>query len=224
MSLVIATPLYGGFCTAEYADSMARLQSSLDLSGIKYRVLHHVNDSLIPRARNCLVARFMRDPELKEYTRFMFIDADIEFEPEDVCKLWNLSECHDVVTACYPTKREDKDGTKTTAWKDGKLVDLDSFDQHFPVEIDYAGTGFLMINRLAFIKMQNAYPDTRHMEGHLGEVYALFDTEVVQDEDWTKRWYCSEDYLFCKRYRDIGGKIMLDPSIRLGHVGRKVFR
>ena len=222
MSLVIATPLYGGMCTAEYADSMARLQASLELTGIKYKVLHHINDSLIPRARNCLVARFMRDPELAEYTRFMFIDADIAFEPEDVCKLWNLSEFHDVVTACYPTKTEKEGQPKTTAWKDGQLVDLDELK--FPTEIDYAGTGFLMINRLAFVKMQNAYPDTRHMEGHLGEVYALFDTEVTKDEDWTQRWYCSEDYLFCKRWREIGGKIMLDPSIRLGHVGRKIYR
>ena len=251
--IVFATPLFGGMCTAEYADSMARLQSSLDLSGLKYKVLHQINDSLIPRARNCLVARFMRDPELKDYTHFMFIDADIQFEPEDVAKLWNLSEHNEVVTACYPTKTDKKELPKTTAWKDGKLVDLDEFDGQ--TEIDYAGTGFLMIKRTCLEKMQQAYPETRHVEGHLGEVYALCDTELSDQHEknevikkilndwrsgfsieqhlrsldaldktsWQDRWYVSEDYSFCKRWRAIGGEIILDPSIRLGHVGRKIY-
>jgi hypothetical protein len=213
--IVFGIPLYGGNCTAEFADSMGRLQSSLDLSNVPYRVVHHVNDSLIPRARNCLVARFMG--EFKDFTHFMFIDADIQFEPEDVAKLWNLDV--DVACGCYPTK---KDNAETTAWKDGKLVKLEEFDG--PTEIDYAGTGFLMIKREVFEKLQDAHPETRHMEGHLGEVYALFDTQVIDAENWQDRWYCSEDYLFCKRWRDLGGKIILDPSIKLGHVGRKVYR
>jgi choline kinase len=160
----------------------------------------------------------MRDPELKDFTRFMFIDADIQFEPEDVAKLWNLSEHNEVVTACYSTKRED---TATTAWKNGNLVDLNEFTG--PTPIDYAGTGFLMIQRSCFEKMQEAYPETRHVEGKLGEVYALFDTKVSGEPAWGDRFYVSEDYLFCERWKAIGGEIILDPSIRLGHVGRKVY-
>lgn len=196
---------------------MARLQSSLDLSGVRYRVIHHINDSLIPRARNCLVARFMRDPELMDYEALMFIDGDIQFEPDDVAKLWNLGV--DVACGCYPVKREP---TVTTAWKDGRLVELDKFDG--PTEIDFAGTGFLLIRRNVFEKMQEAHPETRHMEGNVGEVYSLFDTKVSGNPDWKQRYYISEDYLFCQRWRDLGGKIILDPSIRLGHVGRKVYR
>lgn len=217
--IVFGLPMYGGFCTAEFCASMAATQASLDVAGIEYRVIQHINDSLIPRARNCLVARFMRDPELKDFDRFMFIDADMEFKPEDVAKLWNLSFNHDMVTACYPNK---KDEGGTTAWKDGKLVNLDSLDG--PTPIDYAGTGFMMVKRSVFAAMQDAYPETRHMEGHVGEVYALFDTMVTEDEHWEDRWYVSEDYLFCQRWRALGGEIILDPSIRLGHVGRKVYR
>ena len=214
--IVFGLPMYGGFCTAEFCASMAATQASLDVAGIEYRVIQHINDSLIPRARNCLVARFMRDPELKDFNRFMFIDADIEFKPEDVAKLWNLDL--EFVVGCYPTKREDG----TTAWKDGKLVNLDDMDGITP--IDFAGTGFMMVKRSVFLKMQEAYPETRHMEGNIGEVYALFDTMVTQEENWKDRWYVSEDYLFCKRWRDIGGEIILEPSIRLGHVGRKVYK
>lgn len=31
--------------------------------------------------------------------------------------------------------------------------------------------------------------------------------------------YMSEDYSFCQRYRDLGGSVYLDPSVRVGHKG-----
>lgn len=221
MSIVFATPMYGGQCTKEYFHSALELRGALTIAGINHCWLTQENDSLITRARNCLIARFMRDPELREYKAFMFIDADIQFVPEDVAKLWNLfCEGREVVTACYPTKIEK--AANTTAWKDGDLVNIDNFDK--PVPIDYAGTGFILLARTALEKLQEAYPETRHKEGKVGEVYALCDTMVTKEDNWEDRWYVSEDYLLCQRWRDIGGEIILDPSIKLGHVGRKVFR
>ena len=214
--IVFGLPMYGGQCTAEFADGMSRLQSSLDMSDVPYRVLQHSNDSLVTRARNCLVARFMRDPALKSFNTFMFIDADIVFEPEHVMNLWNLNV--EVATACYPLKQDD---AGTVAWKNGKRVAMDKLDG--PTQVDLAGTGFLMIKRSAFEKLQNAHPETRHMQDNVGEVYALFDLAVSDEPEWQDRIYLSEDYLFCKRWRAIGGEIILDPSIKLGHVGRKVY-
>jgi hypothetical protein len=109
-----------------------------------------------------------------------------------------------------------------TAWKDGKLVDLSEFNG--PTPIDYAGTGFLMIKRSAFEKVQDAHPEARHMEGKVGECYDLFPVGVTEEEDWRERYYRSEDYGFCEWWRELGGQIILEPSIRLGHVGRKVYR
>ena len=34
----------------------------------------------------------------------------------------------------------------------------------------------------------------------------------------------SEDYSFCERWRAMGGKVWIDPSIQMGHVGLKVFQ
>jgi len=217
LSLLIATPMFGGQCTSEYFKSCLDLRGSLVAGKVDHDWLVTTNESLITRARNTSVARFMFDPGLKHYSHFMFIDGDIEFTATDVMKLWNLDV--DVATAAYPMKREE---AGVTAWKDGELIDLDKFNG--PTEIDYAGTGFLLIKRSVFEEMAEEYPGLRHEEGKVGECYAFFDTFVTDGEGWGDRFYCSEDYAFCSRWKGIGGKIILDPSIRLGHVGRRIYR
>src|SRR3990167_2704092 len=87
VSLIFSTPMYGGQCTAEFFQSALDLRGSLIQSGVSHQWLVTTNESLIPRARNTSVARFMFDPLLSKYDRFMFIDADIEFKAEDVKKL-----------------------------------------------------------------------------------------------------------------------------------------
>jgi sorbitol-specific phosphotransferase system component IIBC len=58
------------------------------------------NESLVHRARNISVARFMQ--KATQATHFLFIDADVHFEPEAVMRL--LSSGHDVSCAVYPKK------------------------------------------------------------------------------------------------------------------------
>jgi hypothetical protein len=36
--------------------------------------------------------------------------------------------------------------------------------------------------------------------------------------------YFTEDYVFCRRFRAIGGKVWVDPILELDHTGTKVFR
>jgi len=207
--------MYGGQCTAEFFESCLALKTEMTRNGVDNEWLITTNESLIPRARNTSVARFLFDPELSRHDRLMFIDADIEFKPEDVAKLWNLDV--DVAVAAYPMKREE---AGVTAWKNGKLVDLDDFDG--PTDIDFAGTGFMMIKRHVFERLADAHPEWEHEEGKVGKCFTFFNTSVV--DDGAGPYYISEDYWFCRYWRQAGGKIILDPSIRLGHVGRKVYR
>lgn len=221
MSILFATPMYGGQCTSEYFLSCMELQRSLVENGVEHEFLITTNESLIPRARNTAVARFMNDDELKDYEAFMFIDADIEFKAEDVAKLWNLmvEGDHEVVTAAYPMKRE---GSDVTAWKDGELVKLDELKE--PTKVDYAGTGFLLIRRSAFEKLQNEKTYLFHTEGNVGKVYDHFRCRVSKGNDVEDRFYLSEDYAFCNSCNAAGIDIILDPSIRLGHVGRYTYQ
>jgi glycosyltransferase involved in cell wall biosynthesis len=198
-----------------FVESIHRTVDALSQTSLDFDVLYITGESLVQRARNNAVCAFLES----RFQRLLFIDADIEFQPEDIQKLWNLDE--PVCCGTYPFKRI---GMKTTAWKDRRLVDLDQL--HGPTEIDYAATGFLMVKREVFEDMREAYPERKHMEGlpdgnfdDRKESFAWFDprvTDVYRPED---RVYLSEDYSFSLDYRNMGGRIILDPSIKLRHYG-----
>ena len=49
-----------------------------------------------------------------------------------------------------------------------------------------------------------------------------FWTEHVIDEDSHKELHLSEDYCFCRRARELGFNIIMDPSVMVGHVDEKI--
>jgi hypothetical protein len=202
LSVLFCTPAYGGMVTAAYAGSCLRLKEELTKIGLAHDWLIGVNESLVTRARNEMTASFLTT----KHSHMMWIDADIEFELEDVAKLWNMEV--DIAVGCYAMKVPDKQWF--AAWKDGALVkDLDQFKG--PIEVDYAGTGFMLIRREVIDKLASLADD---YEGPNGRVPALYMTPIYNNG------FESEDYHFCRIAREAGFKIMMDPSVRLGHIGQ----
>lgn len=204
MSILIATPCYAGLVTAQYMKSCLELRVELLLADIEHDWNLGWNESLIQRARNSMAARLLQTT----FRKILFIDADIEFQANDVAKLWNLDT--DVCVGLYPMKRKD---VPLGAWRGGKLVKLEECPSE-PFECDYAGTGFMMIDRTVFEKMRHAWPEREHEEGSIGKSFSWFDPRV-QDGI-----YLSEDYAFTSDWRSLGGKVIADPSIRLIHHGQ----
>lgn len=199
--ILVCTPCYGGQVTEPYLRSSLALREALISGGLDHDWYTLTNESLVQRARNTCAKRFLET----DYEKLLFIDADIEFTPEDVAKLWNMNE-----KICVGVYRMKRPGSDYAAWVDGKLVhDLDMPD---PIEVDYAGTGFMMIDREVFMKMRETYHEREHEDG-AGSSFAWFDPRV---EDGI---YLSEDYAFCKDVRKMGYKVIMDPSIRLIHHG-----
>lgn len=85
--LMVATPMYGGQCTARYMSSCVSLYTELLKFGIPFEKYALENESLITRARNYCVDAFLKT----DCTHLMFIDSDIEFNPMDVLMLLSLS-------------------------------------------------------------------------------------------------------------------------------------
>ena len=201
LGILFCTPCYGGMVTTAYLRSALMLRAELDQQGLLHDFNIGENESLVHRARMEMAASFL--PSMNSH--LMFIDSDIDFQPKDVAALWNMET--DIAVAAYPMKI--RDGTRLfAAWKDGALVsDLDQFDG--PIEVDYAGTGFMLIRREVIEKLAGL---SQSYEGPNGRVPALFMTPIHNDG------LESEDYHFCRIAREAGYKIMMDPSVRLGHI------
>jgi hypothetical protein len=242
----IATPCYGGQLNEPYFRSVIKMMTFFNGHQIPLAFGTIANESLVTRARNVLVAYFLAS----DYTHLMFIDADIEFQTEDILKLYAHKK--DVVVGAYPKKGVAWDKIRANlidpANKSKELSDRDmaSFGSDYAINFKFvdketktigvengliklhdAGTGFMMIKREALLKLLKAYPEIKYNNdvninnNELSDkFYALFDTMI----DPIDRRYLSEDYTFCRRWQEIGGDIWLDPSISLNHYGHFCFQ
>lgn len=212
MSILIATPCYGRMAMTPYLASLDATRRALEAGGVEHDVLLTGNESLVQRARNTMAATFLWGTE---FEKLLFIDGDIQFEASDVARLWNADA--PVVAGIYPMK---KLFAPYAAWIDGKLVDGAALDALEDVARgDFAGTGFLMIDRAVLEAMIEAYPEREHVEGQVGRCFDWFSPRVSAGERPEDRWYMPEDYAFCHDWRATGGELMIDTSVRLVHWG-----
>lgn len=245
--ILVCTPCYGGAVFHTYLTSMWNLVSVANYYGFTVGLQVIGGDSLITRARNSLVHDFLKT----DATHLVFIDADIEFDPMDVFRI--VSTDKEIVAGSYPIKKvfvnQLAQGIQNGTVD---IKDLDSIENHLTnyvihaqkpdeiavskketieivngiAEVYEVGTGFTAIKREVFEKMIEAYPEIKYYEDKELDTpkeqrirYSFFDTLI--DEDGR---YLSEDYAFCKRWRDLGGKIYLAPDVILNHSGHYIFR
>jgi hypothetical protein len=106
------------------------------------------------------------------------------------------------------------------------LIDNSSLtiDNNMP-PIKHLATGFMLIHRQTIEKMIVEYSATKYVDdvGFLANnendmAYALFDCGVEYGR------YMSEDWMFCSRWRKMGGEIFGDVSINLTHTGVEEFK
>ena len=77
-------PCYGGMVSEPTMTSFLRFILMAQQVGLNWSLDTMVNESLVTRARNNLMAKMMTN---KEATHFMFIDADIRFQPESILSM-----------------------------------------------------------------------------------------------------------------------------------------
>jgi hypothetical protein len=207
-------PCYGGAVFEKFFVSVLRTMISNNNNGIPFSVDTISNESLVTRARNNLIAKAMSKPDI---THFMFIDADVSFEPNDVYKLIAMDK--DVACGLYPKKGYPIEYVLNKLNKD------DEPDETGHIKVKHAGTGFMLIKREVIEKMFEHYSHLKYRNDlKLDPVfepymYALFDTQLSNEGI-----YLSEDYLFCERWIEMGGEVWVDTTIKLGHSGYHTFQ
>lgn len=231
IGIMIALPMYGGMCTGDFALSLSKLSIMLHDLGFKYHVETIYNESLIPRGRNGLAHSFMQKEEM-DY--LMFIDADIGFSEIDVLKL--LLADRDLSGGAYPKKRINWSVVEKAvkAGKKGKeleeytgdfvfnLISKDGVpDEYGMIEVKHIATGFMLIKRCVFEQLAPNVPVYKELkdDGSILEAHDFF--QIGRNPETGA--YTSEDYFFCNLWRNHGGKIYLNPLIKLSHTGTYVF-
>jgi hypothetical protein len=200
-------PMYNGICNEATFISMIKFGIIASKMGINYSIDTMVNESLITRGRNNLVAKFLFN---QAATHLMFIDVDLGFDAESIRRL--LCANQDLVGGVYPMKRIPIRYVINTVPNPQVMGDL--------VEVSTLGTGFMLIKREVIEKMIAAHPELKYRDNiGIGQqyeplMYGLFDTMIDPDGN-----YLSEDWTFCYLWRLMGGKVFADTGIKLDHTG-----
>ena len=228
--IFLATPCFGGLVTSGYMQSVLALVQVAGEAGfdLTHALLGH--DALITRCRSTLLGSFMDSAA----SHLLFVDSDIAFPPDHVVRLLRASK--DFVAGMYPIKslnwnraalhhrlHGETDDAACLMYVGRPCEPAERENEDGLVTAIYAGTGFMMVTRAAVARMIAAYPHTSYRAIHAWplpsgperERHALFDTMILPETGE----YLSEDYAFCHRWRAIGGRIWLDTSSRLTHVG-----
>jgi hypothetical protein len=242
--LFIATPMYGGQCHGSYTKAVADLMTVCTKYGIDARLFFIFNESLITRARNYLADEFIRS----DMDYLFFIDSDIHFEAQDVLVMMHHAVNNpemEILCGAYPKKTISWEKIKMAvdkgfADKNPNVLDefvgdyvfnpidgVTTFRIDTPIQVKEGGTGFMLIQRSAFAKMDVAYPELLYKPDHVRtknfdgsrEIMAYFDTVI----DPKSKRYLSEDYMFCQWARNAGSQVWMLPWIKLKHAGNYIF-
>jgi hypothetical protein len=187
INVCILTPCYGSTCFTQYVTCLINTTNLFKHFGITY-ALHFCNsDSLVPRARNNMIAKAMYDSAV---THIIFIDADIEWAPSDILRL--IIADKGIVGGIYPLKqfhwerlleegviekyKKKKESSYMKSIEDDLLFQNCLLKYNFnPVfgatnlevsnniaQVRHLATGFMMIKREVIECMQKAFPSTKY--------------------------------------------------------------
>lgn len=175
----------------------------------------------MPRARNEICATFLAS----ECTDLIFIDDDMGWKPDAILRL--LASEHQVVGGAYRT-RLDGGAWCISLLSGGSSLLPGDIEQDASgsgaIEVAGIGTGMMKIERSVLERMAAAHPEWKR-DGHSSmseavrsHYYQFFRFDADDGAE------IGEDYVFCRRWRDLGGTIWIDPQIELAHVGLKAWR
>lgn len=205
-------PCYAGqLCEATFT-SFVKFMLIARERGLNWSLDTMVNESLITRGRNNLAAKMLTN---QRSTHLMFIDSDIRFDPEGIFKLLDADK--DIIGGLYPVK----------AYPIRYVVNQMSppIIEGDIEEVRHIGTGFMMIKRHVLEEMIARWPEKKFRDSigvgkeYEAYMYALFETTLDSNQD-----YMSEDWYFCDKWREMGGKVHAHRGILLNHTGFHEFQ
>lgn len=201
--IVLAVPAYTGTVHLETMRSIVADMVTLMKRGDTITIDDDSNNTDIADARATMVAKFLEG----DGDELVFIDNDVSWEAGALVRL--LDHPVDLVAGIY--RRRVDPVLYPVRW----IMDRPELQAENGL-LEAAGVpgGFTRCSRAMLERMVEAYSDLTY-ERRDRAIVGLFDAYRIG------RSKLSEDLAFCQRWRDIGGKVWIDPEINMGHVGLK---
>ena len=202
--VMIGTPTYDGKLDVWYTNSLVNTITSSADKNISITPIWVSYDALIQRARNDIIQLAIN----LDIDDLIFIDADIEWNPDDFFKLLDYSQ--DVVGGTYPKKTDEE----VYVIRDVIPKNIDSLTGL--IEVTGLGTGFVKLSRRAINYLWNnseMYIDPKDNQ----ERRMVFDV-LIKDN-----LLYSEDTIMFYKLIQGGFNVYLDPNITCNHIGPKKF-
>lgn len=192
MLVCVGIPTIDGKPCANTVDSLLAEQFIGLQQGVHIIVVWEIGCSLIGAARNLIAKRFLEG----KADCLVMVDADISWKGGDLARLASRPE--DVIGATYRTKTD----SQVVFHVHGKAEPVGDL-----YRVDGLPGGFMKISRRAL----EAIPANQY-DHHDGTPVSDYFPTGFHDG----RFY-GEDYGFCRLWRETGGDVWLDPSIKLRH-------
>lgn len=206
----IAIPAYTGQIHLGTMRSILTDLLLLAERGDKVTIFDESGNAMIADCRGLIVAKFLES----DATDLVFVDSDVTWESGALLRM--VDQPMEFVSGIYPQRRDPEN--YCVQW----LIDraeLRGDPETGLLEVMGVPAGFMRMRRSMLEKMVAHYTDTAFYctDAPNETVHALFDPVRIGKVKY------GEDFSFCKRWRDIGGQVWIDPEINMGHVGFKTF-
>lgn len=203
--VMLGTPCYDGRIDVWYVHSLVNTIKMAAEKGVEIVPIWVSFDALIQRARNDTIQLALEG----DYDDLIWIDSDIEWQPEWFFKL--LEYPQDVVGGTY-RKKGDKEEYVL------RKIDKSKIDPETGLlEVHGLGTGFVKMSRKAMQYLWDV--STPYNDPKDNKTRRMIFDVVVKNGDMV-----SEDIIAFMKLVDGGFKIWLDPKMTCNHTGPYKFK
>ena len=213
-------PSFAGAPCQEFVPSYVETLVALGAAGIASSMTLAPGDPYLSKVRNRIAYDFLT--QWTSATHLFFLDDDIGWAPHKVVEF--VERDLDVIAGAYP-KKSDKGEYPCQMDTDASGM---PFEENGLWRAKLAPTGFMCIKRRVLERMaaeSGQYRDSTKI-GDQAAHWNIFDMgwflpsgERPTNQGGVMGEFWGEDYYFCRRWRDMGGEIWIDPDILFTHRG-----
>lgn len=198
MRVLLGIPSHRGWLHHICVRSLLASAEHLRAQGVRVG-LEVATGSLTHVARNKLVALALAG----DWSHLLFVDDDQGWVEDVPSRLlaWN----EDVIVPCVPSRHSESFAVaKPRAVPDRAPL----------IEVLVAGAGVMLLSRRCLERVAAVYGAHPFQCAHpVADDPAGFDRPDL---------FVSEDFMFCHRWRGLGGRVLADPTLRTAHVGEVI--